>query len=854
MKIKQKEIGELSYNVIPINYNMVFDTNLKTFVFNCNETIKIKINEPTDTIILNAKDLSIKKLEVKQNYNTIKSNFKIDNKKEIITIKLIDKIKGNAEIYVNFNGKNTDSLYGFYRSKYKYNNKIEYLLSTQFESSAARMAFISFDEPKFKATFNVAIISDPNFEAISNTSVKEIKFENINYNGKKERRKVTIFYQTPKMSSYLLYFGVGKFDRISSMVGNIKLSVVTPKGQIKYADLALNYGSKFLKALENYFDINFPLQKLDLISIPDFAVGAMENWGAITFRETALLIDSKNISEAGKCRIAEVICHEMVHQWFGNLVTMKWWDDLWLNESFATFMSYKIVNNIFPEMKMNINYYLDEVMEAFSEDSLKHTHPINVHVKTVGEIASIFDSISYSKGGSILLMIEDYMGESTFRKGLHNYLKAHEYDNATRYDLWDALSEVYSKDSKRKREFIKFIRSWIDQPGYPMLYVSKNKRKFMLEQKRFTLLNDKINEKWYIPIHYFDGKADYKIMMKSNIMNLPIKSNFIKLNYGQAGFYQVSYNDDLLKSNADYINSKYFSDLDTYGLENDLFMRVHAGLYPINNYLDFIKSYLFDIDYPTNISIIYHLNWIKKMAEGTDFAINANKLNIEFCNSIINKIGFESKKDEKEENKLVRNSAMFILGINNDQRIINFSKKLFADFINNNITIDQNLIGVVYPVVARSLNNKKIFNILLNMYNNLEMPQEKAYAISALGWFSDTSLINEVLDLSISNKIRIQDFRVLFAALVSNPSAKSIIMNWLFKNWKKLLKMFLPTDMVLASIVKSLGIYSDKSSLDKFDKFFNKPENMRDGIKLSLLQVKERIRANIKFLEYNNKI
>ncbi|MGC8571974.1 MAG: M1 family metallopeptidase [Candidatus Micrarchaeia archaeon] len=853
MKNEQKEmVGELSENVIPLNYNLSFDTNIKTFIFNCDETIQIEIKELTDTIILNAKELNIKKLEVKQNSNIIKSNFKINDEKEIITIKLAERIKGGAELYFNFDGKNTDSLYGFYRSKYKYNNKTEYLLSTQFESSAARMAFVSFDEPKFKTTFNLTVISDPDFEAISNTPVKEVKLENINYNGKKKKRKVTTFYQTPKMSSYLLYFNVGKFDRISTMVGNIKLSVITPRGQIKYADLALNYGSKFLKALEDYFGIDFPLPKLDLISIPDFAVGAMENWGAITFRETALLIDSKNMSESGKRRIADVICHEMVHQWFGDLVTMKWWDDLWLNESFATFMSYKIVNKVFPEMKMDINYYLDEVVEAFSADSLKYTHPINAHVRTVGEIASMFDSISYSKGGSILLMIEDYMGEEAFRKGLHNYLKAHEYGNATRFDLWGALSDVYSTDQNKKKEFVDFIKSWIDQPGYPIINVLENKKGFILKQKRFTLLNEKTNEKWLIPIHYFDGKKDYRIMMKNNVMVLP-KSNFIKLNYGQKGFYQVAYPEKLLNNIAAYINSKYFSELDVYGLENDLFMRSRASLYPIKNYLNFVKNYLFDVGYPTNLSIISHLNWIKNITEGTDTDISefAKNLNIEFCKSIINKIGFEARKNEKEENKLVRSSALFVLGINNDQKVIEFSKKLFYNFVNNNIIIDQNLINVVYSVTAHSSNNKKILNTLLNMYNNLKTPQEKAYAVNALGWFSDQSLINEVLNISISNKIRIQDFRILFNALVSNPSAKPFIMDWLFKNWKTLKKMFLPTDLALASIVKSLGIYNNENELEKFNNFFSKSENLRDDIKLSLLQVKERIRANIKFLEYN---
>jgi tricorn protease interacting factor F2/3 len=847
-------IGELTDKIVPLNYKLDFDTDLETLNFYCNEKISINAKIKTKKIILNSKDLNIKKILVIQGNRKVDCTFDVNNEKELLIINLSKALKGKITLSIDFIGKNNNILYGFYYSTYKYKNQNKRLLTTQFEASAARMAFPCFDEPKFKATFDVSIISELDFEAISNMPVKKIKILNT-LKDKTKKRKLTIFYTTPKMSTYLLYLGVGRFDRLSTNVKKTKLSVLVTEGNKKLAILALEYSKRLLSALEDYFGIDFPLPKLDLIGIPDFSVGAMENWGAITFRETALLADKNNVSIMAKQRIAEVICHEMVHQWFGDLVTMKWWDDLWLNESFATFMAYKIVDKVFPEFKMMIKYYPDEISDAFAADSLISTHPINVKVKTPGEIASIFDEISYNKGGSILLMIEDFLGSETFRNGLYAYLKKYSYRNATRFDLWNSLSNFTKK--KNKKEFVDMIKRWIDQAGYPILYIKNDKNKIILEQKRFTIIKNNDKHIWHIPIHYKTNINEGKIMMKKANIKIDRRINnkyidWIKLNYNQCGFYKIFYDTNILISLKKPIQKGVFSVIDLWGIENDLFMLVRCGNYKLNDYINFLRENLVFIEYPLTNSILNHLNWIRDIGYGNNFSNEAEKFAIELSKKVIDKLGNIKKDNESVENTLLRSSAQYTLAKYNDKDFGNLAISLFDKFIKNKEKIDQNILPNVYFAVARIKNNREIFDTFLDIYKNGESPQEKIYALSAIGGgFTDKSLLVEAYDLVLSNKIRLQDFRILAAELVSNINSKEITLNWVFRNWSKLKELFLPTDLALNKFVSSLSVYSDSDSLNKILMFFNDPKNIRDDIKSAIKHVDERINANINFLNAN---
>ena len=374
-----------------INYDIQFEPIFTNFTFNGIEIITLTTTT-TNTFTLNSAELEIKNCHIIHKGKTIKAKSSLNAKNETLSIKTTKKISGRVKICIEFTGILNDRLLGFYRSKYKDTaGKTKHLATTQFEAADARRAFPCWDEPAVKATFDVSLLVDRHMTAISNMPEK-IK--------KKVNSKVLVeFERTPIMSTYLLYLGVGEFEFIQDNLRNIKLRVVTTKGNKKKARLSLDLTKKFLSEYEKYFGIKYPLPKLDMLAIPDFAAGAMENWGAITFRETILLYDPKTSSTRTKQYIAEVISHELAHQWFGNLVTMKWWNDLWLNESFATFMATKIVDKFYPEWDLWDQFLDDAMNTAMSLDSLKTSHPIDVDVNHPSEIRSIFESISYDMGG-----------------------------------------------------------------------------------------------------------------------------------------------------------------------------------------------------------------------------------------------------------------------------------------------------------------------------------------------------------------------------------------------------------------------------------------------------------------------
>ncbi len=423
--------GILPTNVVPINYSLSFDVDLKKFKFSGKEIIELKVKGSVSEIILNAVDLEIKHATLSYKKRSLKPKIKLEPEKEIIALKFGEKIRGPAKLMIEFSGKLNDNLLGFYRSKFIENKKEKYLATTQFEAPYARRCFPCFDEPQYKATFDVTLKLDGKLRAISNMPIEEQYREG--------NKKIVKFYRTPQMSTYLLYLGVGEFEFLEDKLGKIVIRIVTTPGKKNQAKFALELTKKFLSYFQEYSGIKYPLPKLDMIALPDFAAGAMENWGAITFRELYLLFDPKMTSTAVKKRIAMIIAHELWHQWSGNLVTMKWWNDLWLNESFATFMSYKAVDNFFPEWDMWEDFIGDETESALEDDCIKATHPIEVEVKNPNQIEEIFDVISYSKGGSILRMLEGYVGEEIFRKGVSKYLSDNKYGNATSEDLWDSL-------------------------------------------------------------------------------------------------------------------------------------------------------------------------------------------------------------------------------------------------------------------------------------------------------------------------------------------------------------------------------------------------------------------------------
>jgi len=832
----------LGHNVIPRNYTLNFKPNFKTYKYEGKAAIEVEVKSSTKEISLNAAELGIRSAHVISKGVDQAAKVRSDDKLQRITLSLREGVKGSARIVIDFEGTNNEDLYGFYRSRYTRNGKTEYILSSQFEAANARNAFPCFDEPEFKATFDVSLTVNEDMECVSNMPVaSQTKAGGA--------LKTVTFKQTPVMSTYLLYLGVGKYDCAKGRIGKTELRVMTVPGSGEMAKLPLEYAKKFIAFYEDYFGIGYPLPKLDLIAIPDFAVGAMENWGAMTFRETALLADEKT-SVAGKQRVAEVIAHELAHQWFGDLVTMKWWDDLWLNESFATFMSYKAMDHVFPEWKVKIEYLKDVIATAFGADQLRSTHPISVAVNSPGEIDRLFDEISYEKGGTILNMIENYAGAEIFREGLHRYLKKNAYSNATKFDLWGAIDE--EAKAKKKRIDVSAVASyWIDNPGYPIIEAKRTGARLELRQERYFLLSNLSDSSvWPIPLDYaIEGKPGSVLFdTQKGSIEVP-ESKWIKLNHGQAGLYRVAYDDSDVQRLGILIKLKKLSGVDSWGVEHDFFSRSRSGRIRADSYLDFVGRYCMNADHPLNSNVLGHLDWLDDRL-GDKKNKRAKETLLLYSNSLVKKLGWERNPNESTFDTLMRASAIMQAGLAGDPQTLARASMMFDDFIKKGKEIDPNLRGAIYSLAAWS-NGESIFELLKERFIREKIPDEKIRFLRALAMFNDKDLLLSSFEFAMSDAVRKQDSFIVPAVAAGNPAARDVMLEWTIGHWKELMEKYASGTHLLSRFISNLAVLSTEEDKRRVQEFFSRKENTRDDIKQELDKTLEQIEANIRFRKAN---
>lgn len=837
--MKRPSYKTLDHNFIPKKYNLFFETDFKSFKTYCEEELYGIVKTHTNILKLNYKELDIKKAFITCNKKVQTAELHLMPDKQIFELKTPKKIIGDIKIKIIFTIKNNEGAYGFYRSRYQYSKNEESILTTQFESTNARAAFPCIDEPESKATFDVSLRINKDLDAISNMPKKEEIID--------KDKKLIMFETTPKMSTYLLYIGVGKFEVLTKRGGKPRISIITVPGKIKYAKVALNYAYKFLKFFESYFGIKYPLSKLDLIAIPDFAVGAMENWGAITFRETALLLD-----EAGginqKRRIAEVIAHELAHQWFGDLVTMSWWNDLWLNESFATFMAFKAMEAVFPTWRVDLQYLLDVFNPAFVIDALHATHPISVYVKNEDEVSSMFDIISYEKGGSVLQMLEDYTGKEIFRNGLRLYLNTHAYENATKNDLWKAINES-AQSTGKKLSVERMIEKWINNSGYPLIHISRSKDGFTLKQARFLFLGEMQGD-WRVPIRYKTDKHNGLFLMEKKTSFLKENAKWIKLNFGQKSFYIVSYENRLLKGIIEAIKQRKLDERDLWGLENDLFLLTRCGKIRFDNYINFISILLTKSSYPTTNNLLNHLSFLYKLSKKPAAVNKIKMLGTIMAKKILKNLGWDDKINERDSDRLERNAAITFLGEVDEPKTTKKILKIFKKLLKGAAPKNKDLIQIAYKISAINGGANNL-NKLITRYSVSKSQNERVFILAALGNFKNSALIKKALDFSASENVRLQDSDTVAISAAMNNKAHRVLFLWIKERWGEILKKSDPSTMFANKYIESLAFVHDKKLRDEIVKFFNLKENLRDDLKFSLAQTIERIDINLRYLNAN---
>ncbi len=820
----------------PVNYSLEFEPNLKNFTFNGKETIELKISKPTKVISLNSSELKIKKCNIIWRGKTLKARSKVDAKNELLIIHFSQKITGSAELYLEFIGILNDRLLGFYKSEYKdTRGKKKYLATTQFEAADARRAFPCWDEPEVKATFDISIITENNLTAISNMPV--ISKKKI---GSKFRYK---FSRTPIMSTYLIYLGVGEFEFLTSKIGKILVRIVTTKGNKSKGKLALDYTKKFIRSYEKYFGIKYPLPKLDMIAVPDFAAGAMENWGAITFRETILLYDPKTSSTKTKQFIAEVISHELAHQWFGNLVTMKWWNDLWLNESFATYMATKIVDEFYPHWDLWDQFLETSMNSAMMLDGLKTSHPIDVKVRKPSEIREIFDSISYDKGGCILRMLEFYVGKKKFREGLHHYLSKHKYQNATGHDLWNSIGKI------SKKPVNSMMNSWISQVGFPFLEAKKKNSKLVLTQMRFLLESDKKYQKasWQIPIFIGAGENVAPKLMNKKTSSFSLKDKlFPVVNSSKKGFFRVKYDEDLLSKLKTLVEEKKLNHIDRWNIQNDLFAICVSGNEKISTYLDFTDAYFQEQNYLSCVNVANNLNFIYFISYHEPFVDHIKQYAHNYFRQLFDRLGWDAKKDEKHTDTLLRGMVLTVLGKLNDKEILEESQFRFNSYLKKQAKIKPDLLEVIFSLAAWN-GNANTFEKLIHLYRISSSQEEKLRVLAAMCYFKNEKLLLRTLKFILGKEVRSQNLALPIIRIASNPYGKKIMWPWMKTNWKLLSKKVGQGNPIMTRIVASISLFAHTTMQNEIKNFFKM--NHTPGTEMTLAQTLERIRINSKFLK-----
>lgn len=823
-------------DVFPINYELEFEPDFKKFTFKGKEKVSIKISRPTNKITLHAAELEIEQCTISYNGKKTRPKIKLDKKTEELTLVFSQKISGKAVLSIDFVGQLNDKLVGFYRSKYKYKGKEKYLATTQFEAADARRAFPCWDEPEAKATFDVSLLVDSNHTAISN--MPEIS--------KKSKGQKTLykFETTPIMSTYLLYLAVGEFEFISSKSGKTLIRVITTQGKKQQGKLSLEFTKQFLSYFEKYFKIAYPLPKLDMIAIPDFASGAMENWGAITFRETILLYDPKTSSTETKQHIAEVIAHEIAHQWFGNLVTMKWWNDLWLNESFATFMATKAVDALYPEWDFWDQFLISEMSGGLSLDSLKSSHPIDVPVKSPSDVRQIFDEISYNKGGCVLMMLENFIGDDNFRKGLHSYLKKHEYANATTEDLWNSLGSI-SRQPVRQ-----MMNTWVRQVGYPVIEAKVKDSKLRLSQSRFLLENDGKTKQgnWIIPLSVRTGNKTVTKLMKGPV-TIPYKADWFKVNDGQKGFYRVKYDKDARDALGVQIEEKTISNVDRWSIHHDLFALCISGQISFRDYLDFVRHYEDEEDYVVLSDIIASLNFFYIILSKEEFWDDIKTFNHDFLNKVFARLGWDQIKGEKSTTALLRGQVISSLGRLEDEEVVSEAKSRFDNLLKTG-QLNPDLRGPVYSIIAWT-GDSSTYQKMLGLYRKAPTQEEMVRLLSSLANFQDKKLLSKTLLFTLSKEVRTQNLFQPIARMVTNPQGKELVWPWIKQNWKGIVSRFGVGNPLLNRIIGSVSIEADLEKEKEIKKFFTRYQV--PGTEMKLAQTLERIRIHARFSQNTRK-
>jgi len=796
----------------PTNYKLTLTPDLEKAMFEGDETISVEVLNPTTQITLNSADITIHEASIASGGMSQTAALTPEKEREMVVL-IVDKplSPGPATIHITYSGTLNNEMRGFYLGKDDQGRKYA---ATQFESTDARRAFPSFDEPAYKATFDITAVADKGQIAISNQKVVS------DTPGPGDKHTIR-FATTAKMSSYLAALVVGNFEYIEDEADGIPIRVYSTPGKKEMGRFALDAAVFALKYYDQYFDIKYPYGKLDLIGLPDFSAGAMENTGCITFREILLLINEKTGSIGLKKQIAETVTHEMAHQWFGDLVTMEWWDDIWLNEGFATWMESKPVEAWKPEWHVE----LDDVAgtgNTLNLDSLGATRPIHQAAETPAQIQELFDGIAYGKAAAVLRMIEAYLGEDTFRAGVNAYLHKHEYANATASDFWDAQTKI------SKRPVDKIMPTWVKQPGAPIVTVkaecSGDSTRVALNQQRYyydrAKLDARNDQLWEIPLCMKESSGTQKcelLTKKEDSVTLPGCSKWVLANAGATGYYRAGYSPSAVHAMAADEETKLTA-AERISLQTDVWASMRIDRASVGDYLALAQGLQADRNGAVLDDALGRISTIGR------YLVNDNNRDAfrawvrQFLTPMMNDLGWESKPGESDEQESLRARIFYALGYEGrDPHALAEAREIAEKAVADPSSVDHEMAQAALPLAALN-GGTDFYDELVAKLKTSKSPEEYYIDLFTMAQFGDPKLLERTLDFAISPDVRSQDSLQLIRSVLANPAGQQVAWDFIRQHWPAIEKAGGP--FASGEIVGATSIFCDAGMRDQVTEFF----------------------------------
>ncbi len=823
----------LPRHVVPHRYELELEPDLASATFTGRVVITAEATTVTRSIVLNSADLEVQRVFV----DGQPAPFSLDDATERLHIGTLSDVQpGTVAIDIEFTGILNDKLRGFYRSTYRDADGVEHVIGcTQMQATDCRRAFPCFDEPDFKAVFSITLVVDDGLLAVSNGP--ETRRDD------RDGKTAIVFADTMPMSTYLVAFVVGRLEATEAVdVGGVPMRIVHVPGKAHLTEFGLDVGAASLRWFTEYYGIPYADAKIDMVALPDFAAGAMENVGCITYRENLLLVDPATSTQVEKELVADVVSHELAHMWFGDLVTMKWWNGIWLNEAFATFMEVAAVDAYRPDWKRWTSFSLERSV-AFETDSLVTTRPVEYEVHSPADCDGMFDVLTYQKGGALLRMLEQYLGVDRFRAGVRHYLNAHSYGNTETSDLWDAIEIAVAQDGGEPvREL---MDSWIWQPGYPLVSATLGGASLRLTQQRFLFDTEAEvpDQVWLVPIHVRIGSTDHRILLHDSPVELPIGGEPVIVNAGGHGFYRVAYSPELL-ARIDRSVLATLSTIERYNLVDDAWSAVVSGRLTSIDFLAFLSAFVDERELAVWQVVANGLRSLGRLVDDTTYPKLQSRI-LDLANPALDDLGWEPDDDEDELVGKLRGLLVTLVAANgNDPSAIDRCRRLLTDAQQDPASVHPELTAAATTVVAAH-GDQDTYDDMQARFLRADNPQEQLRYLYALAEFDSADLVRRTCEFAVSGSVKTQNAPFLLARCIMHRKHGRIAWDFVRRNWGHANDKF-PSNTIVRMIdpVKSLNTPEVETDVQAFFAEHPIPQAAK-----TLEQILERQRVNVALRE-----